>query len=173
MTDSVNILLVADEVARLTGLSVRTIRHNCAALKYPAATKGADGWIIPLTSLPEAAQARYCAAQPPDPSTTLPIILPAVTSPPSVIDSDALYLAFRQAPPKSKARATKLYEAVTAFEDLRAAGESKGRAAAYVKDNHQVDAITLWRVREAVKGQPQQLWEALLLPRYIRTHARS
>lgn len=159
------ILLIGDEAARLTGLSVRAIRHNCTIGKYPGATKGANGWMIPLCSIPPGAQARYWEEQPRTHATPF-AGLPVVATAPATIDTDALYKAYRQAPKQSKARADKLCTAIIEFEDLCVAGETKGNAAARIKINYQINQITLWRAREAVKGQPREFWEALLLPRY-------
>jgi putative transposase len=164
VSNSINTLLSVDEAARLTGLAARSIRHHCTAGNYHGAIKGADGWIIPLNALSEAAQAIYQAAQPPSVITTPPRALPIVpASPPAVLDK---HLALRQAPDKSKARAALLCAAVQTFEELRTAGESKGRAAAIVAEKHQVNAITLWRARDTVSGQAPHLWEALLLPNH-------
>lgn len=160
------ILLIADEAAQLVGLKVRTIRHNCAAGKYPGAIKDADGWIIPLTSLPPDAQKRYWDTQHATQTTAPHPALPVVITASSAIDTDALHKAYRQAPKQSKARADKLCAAIIEFENLRAAGETKGNAAAHIKINYQINQVTLWRAREAVKGQPRELWKALLLPSY-------
>lgn len=161
-----NILLIADDAARLIGLSVRAIRHNCAAGKYPGTTKGADGWVIPLGSMPEGAQAKYWEEQRRKHPKTPIAGLPFVATAPVAIDTEALHKAYRQAPKQSKARADKLSEAIKEFENMLAVGETKGDAAARIKNSHQINQVTLWRAREAVKGQPRELWEALLLPRY-------
>ncbi len=166
MLTPTTILLTTDDAVQLAGLSPRTIRHNCTVGKYSGATKGADGWSIPLSSLPEAAQVRYWAEQQPDPVSDPLADFPIVTSAPVAIDTDALYVAYRQAPLKSKARADNLCSAVIAFEELRTDGESKGRAASHISEKYEVDESTLRRAREAVSGQPRQLWAALLLPKY-------
>jgi len=159
MSSSSNTFLTANEAASLIGIAVRTIRHNCIAGNYPGAIKGTDGWIIPINSLPDAAQACYQMAQP-----------PIVINPPSLAASPSagidIHLALRQAPVKSQSRATLLSAAVQTFEELRTAGESRGRAAAIVAEKHQVNQITLWRARATVNGQPPHLWAALLLPNY-------
>lgn len=162
MCNATNILLTANEASSLVGLSVRMIRNNCIAANYHGAIKNKDGWIVPLLSLPESAQARYWAAQPPQVVSAALVL----ASPPAVIDGDLLHLAFRKAPDKSKARAALLCAAVQTFEELRKAGESKGRAAAIVAVRHKVNSITLWRARDTVSGQAPPLWEALLLPNH-------
>lgn len=166
MDVSVNTLLIADDAARLTGLKVRSIRHNCADEKYPGATKGANGWVIPLSSLPPAAQLRYWNDQPPTQASAPLAGLPVVANARAAVDADTLHLAYRRAPAKSKARADRLCAAVMEFEELLAVGESKSNAAKNIKINHEIDPTTLWRAREAVTGQPRELWAALLLPRY-------
>lgn len=160
------ILLTAEDVAQLTWLKIRSIRRNCAVGKYPGAIKGADGWIIPLASLPQDAQLYYLNKQPATQASALLVGLPVVATAPAAVDVDTLHLAYRRAPKKSKARADKLCAAMMEFEDLRAAGETKGNAATHIKINHQINQVTLWRAREAVKGHPRELWKALLLPRY-------
>lgn len=158
-------LLIADEAARLSGLSVRSIRHNCATGKYPGATKGTDGWLIPLVALPERAQAKHWEGQHRmQVAVQLPSMHVAETNDPVL--PEALFEALRRAPQKSKIRAEKLYGAVVDFEQLIAAGTAKGEATAYVVAKHSIDAATLWRARKSVNGQPRELWEALLLPRY-------
>jgi hypothetical protein len=97
MSSSSNTFLTANEAAILIGVAVRTIRHNCTAGNYSGAIKGIDGWIIPLNSLPEAAQASYQMAQPPIVINPPPLALPIVASPPAGID---IHLALRQAPVK-------------------------------------------------------------------------
>lgn len=161
-----NTLLIADNVARLIGLSVRAVRHNCAGGKYPGATKGANGWTIPVASMPQTAQVRYLEEQHTTQAGTSLAVLPAVETATAALDTDAMHLAYRQAPPKSKARADRLSSAVIEFEDLLTAGETKENAAARIKVNCEIDRVTLWRAREAVKGQPRELWAALLLPCY-------
>jgi putative transposase len=161
-------LLSTNDAARLAGLKVRTICHNCLNEKYPGATKGADGWIIPLESLPAIAQTRYNEEQ----SHAQPLAqlagLPAgiTETSPSLIDRDALFQVLRRAPPGSQSRAKNMCAAVVEFEEYRAAGTTRGEAAAYIESKHGIDAVTLWRYREAVKGHPRELWEAVLLPRY-------
>ncbi len=160
------ITLFVGDAARLTGLEVRSVRHNCSTGKYPGATKGAEGWIIPLASLPQAAQLHYleeqCHTHESVPLARLPEDATAIDA----VDVAALHLAYRRAPKKSKARADHLCAAVMEFEDLCAAGEAKGNAAACIKINHQINQVTLWRARDMVKGHPRELWAALLLPRY-------
>lgn len=166
MKSSANILLIAADAAQLCGLSVRAIRHNCVAGKYPGATKGADGWVIPLVSLPQAAQARYWEDQRPIQANTPLAGLPVVATAPAAIDADALHVAYRQAPKQSKARADNLCAAVIEFEGLRATGETKSNAEAHIKAAYNISPATLWRARDVVKGQPRELWAALLLPCY-------
>lgn len=161
MEVTTNTLLIADEAARLSGLSVRAIRHNCAAGKYPGATKGSNGWLIPLVSLPALANDKYWKEQL---RTNTAQLNDLEASNP--IDPDTLFDALRRAPQKSKQRAERLCSAVVDFEQLIAAGTAKGEATAYVVGKHNIDTTTLWRARTAVKGQPPNLWEALLLPRY-------
>lgn len=160
-----NSVIIVEEASCLTGLSARAIRHNCATGKYPGATKGADGWVIPVSALPAAVQLSYMEAEYPAQLAAPPAILPARTDNP-LLDANALHLAYRSAPKKSKERADKLAAAVTDFDDMRAAGASKGNAAAQIKSVYQVDNATLWRARKVIEGQPRELWEALLLPRY-------
>ena len=164
----VNTLLIADDAARLTGLKVRSVRHNCATGKYSGATKGAEGWLIPVTSLPLAAQRLYYDASEHQTENIAAAPLPVIATAPvtAAVDADTLHLAYRRAPAKSKARADKLHDAVIEFEELRAAGESKGNAAKIIKATREINPVTLWRAREAVVGQPRELWAALLLPRY-------
>jgi transposase InsO family protein len=142
-----------------------TIRRACIAEKYPGATKGVNGWVIPLIALPVTVQQRYMEAQHPVQVAAPPAILPALADKP-LLDADALYLAYRRAPHKSKERADKLAAAVADFEDLRAAGASKGNAAEQIKSVYQVDNVTLWRARLQIEAQPRELWPSLLLPSY-------
>lgn len=152
-------LLNAEDVARLEGLAVRSIRHNCASRKYLGATKGPDGWMIPVATLSARAQALYWSEQrghqvsSPDEKGT-------------EIDREALFLALRQAPRRSKERAGKLHKAVMDFRQLIATGMSKSEATAYVTHKHGIDDATLHRARNKVDGHTPELWEALLLPRY-------
>lgn len=141
-----------------------SIRRDCRAGKYPGATKGENGWVIPLIALPATVQQRYMEAQRPEQETAPPAIIQTADQP--LIDADALHLAYRRAPVKSKERADRLAAAVADFEDLRTAGASKGRAAAQIKSVYQIDNATLWRARVQIEGQPRELWPALLLPRY-------
>lgn len=142
-----------------------TIRRACIAEKYAGATKGVNGWVIPLTALPVTVQQRYMEAQYPAQVAAPPAISPALADNP-LLDADALHLAYRRAPHKSKERADKLAAAVADFEDLHAAGASKGNAAAQIKSLYQVDDATLWRARRQVAAQPREMWPSLLLPRY-------
>lgn len=159
-------MLIAADAAQLCGLSVRHIRRHCTDGKYSGATKGADGWLIPLASLPQAAQVRYWEDQRPT-QTSAPLAgLPIVATAPAAIDADVLYMAYRQAPKQSKVRADNLCAAVTGFEELRAAGETKSNAEANIKAAYNISPATLWRARDVVKGQPRELWAALLLPCY-------
>ncbi len=162
----VNTLLNIENAAQLAGLSVRSLCRHCAAGKYPGATKGNGGWVIPLTSLPQAAQVRYWEDQRPTQASAPLAGLPAVASAPEAIDADAMFLAYRQAPKKSKTRADNLCAAVSEFEELRAAGKTKSNAAAHIKATYNISPVTLWRARDAVAGQPRELWAALLLPCY-------
>lgn len=166
------LLLSVNQAEELTGLKERGIRKNCTSGKYPGAIKGADGWLIPLASLPQAAQDHYQNAQPKQEGTAL-AALSNVPTVHVVLDAEALHLAYRHAPPKSKARADKLFAAVDAFESLRKAGETKGSAYDGIKAEYGVNKVTLWRAREAVTGQPRELWTALLLPRYKGRAAES
>lgn len=166
MDAPVTTLLIVEDAARLAELSDRTIRHNCAAGKYPGATKGAGGWVIPVASLPQAAQVRYWEDQRPAHASGPLAELPAVAIVPAPIDADARHLAYRQAPKQSKARADILCAAVTEFEELRAGGETKSNAAAHIKATYNISYETLWRARRVVAGQPHELWAALLLPSY-------
>lgn len=158
------LILTSAEAAYWLEKHEATIRRYCSDGKYPGATKGADGWVIPLIALPVTVQQRYMEAQSPA-QMAEPATLPAMSDKP-LIDLDALHLAYRSAPKKSKERADKLAAAVADFEELRATGVSKGKAEAQIKSNYQVDHTTLWRARVQIEGQPRELWEALLLPRY-------
>lgn len=156
--------LTSEETAHFLNKDASSIRRACAAGKYPGATKGAGGWLIPVTSLPLAAQRLYYDASKHQTEMIAAAPLPVIA--PAAIDADTLHLAYRRAPAKSKARADKLHDAVIEFEDLCAAGESKGNAEKIIKATREIDHVTLWRAREAVAGQPRELWAALLLPRY-------
>lgn len=143
-----------------------SIRRDCRDSKYPGAIKGADGWVIPLASLPQAAQLHYWDTQPATQANALPARLPVVATNPAAIDADASHQAYRRAPEKSKDRADRLCAAVMEFEDMRAAGKNKSNASEIVKATSGMDYVTLLRARNVVKGQPRELWAALLLPRY-------
>lgn len=158
MDSAVNIVLSAEDAAQITGLSVRAIRHNSKAGKYSGATKLENGWAIPLTALPDAAQLKYWEAQQPE-QASHPNQAPE-------IDTNALHLAYRHAPKKSKERADNLCHAIIMFETLCSSGESKGRAADIINAECEIAPVTLWRARDTVKGHPRPLWAALLLPRY-------
>ena len=157
-------ILTSNEAAYWLNKDESSVRRACRSLKYPGATKGAEGWLIPVTSLPLAAQRLYYDASEHQTEKIAAAPLPVIA--PAVIDADALHLAYRRAPKKSKARADRLCAAVMEFEDLHAAGETKSDATARIKINHQIDPVTLWRARDTVKGHPRELWAALLLPRY-------
>lgn len=151
-------LITTEDAALYTGLEPRTIRRHCIANKYPGAVKDAEGrWIIPVPSLPIAAQTIYHRGEE---AETAP--LPVIAPPPSDIDTEALFLAYRRAPIKSKTRADTLSAAVMQFEDLINEGETKGNAAKIAG----IDYATLWRARELVKAHPREQWAARLLPRY-------
>jgi transposase InsO family protein len=166
LKSSANILLTAADAAQLCRLSVRHIRRHCTAGKYTGVIKQTDGWIIPLNSLPTAAQLQYMDAQPATEASTPLAGLPVVATVPAAIDADAMHLAYRRAPKKSKARADRLCAAVMEFEELRATGETKSNAEAHVKAAYNISPATLWRARDVVKGWSRELWAALLLPCY-------
>ena len=159
------LILTSEQAAYWLNRDESSIRRDCRAAKYPGATKGVNGWVIPLIALPVTVQQRYMEAQYPVQVAAPPAISPVLADKP-LLDADSLHLAYRRAPHKSKERADKLAAAVADFEDLHAAGASKGNAAAQIKNLYQVDNATLWRARLQVAAQPREMWPSLLLPRY-------
>lgn len=161
-------LLTSEYAAHLLGIGDRAIRKNCAAGKYPGATKEEGGWIIPLASLSAIAQTRYSEeqrhTQTPAPLAGLPAVITEAAAAP--LDQDALWDAFHRAPVKSQKRAAKLSGALLEYKRLINNGATKGKAAAHIQTVHEIDSVTLWRANEKIKRHPRQLWEAVLLPSY-------
>ncbi len=158
-----NILLITDDAARLIGLSVRAIRHKCLAGKYPGATKGANGWVIPLTSLPPAAQTQYSIAHHKSaPTENLPAVQPSALT---HHEYNGIWETYSRKSEGIKAEAQRRVKILDEYVELISLKISAGAAEDNIKQRY-VSKATLWRWKKIIVGHPRQHWEPLLAPQY-------
>lgn len=165
MDAPLNILLTTDDAARLIGLKIRTICHNCAAGKYPGATKSADGWIIPLGSMPDHAQVQYSIEHPKSvPNENLPAARPCALS---HDEYNGIWETYSRKPGSIQEEAQRRVLILDEFLALLNDRLKKTTALNIILNHHaDVSKATLWRWQKKTKGHPRQYWEALLTPEY-------
>lgn len=157
--------LTSEEAAHLLSKNPSSIRRACAAGKYPGATKGADGWAIPLLSLPQTAQAKYLIAhQKLAPTENLPAVLPGAFSHETY---NAIWETYSRKPDSIQKEARRRVDILDEFNALLNGGLKQATALNIIR-NHHADAskATLWRWQKKTNGHPRQYWEALLAPEY-------
>lgn len=188
--------LSVTEAASYLQISERAVRKACAAGRYAGATKvsgnGGDGWVIPLSSLPQAAQSAYYlklaheeAASMPNPREqaqarnrrSLELARKATAGgeyyepelQPVPVDDDEckqLWTAYDRAPQKAKQRAEHANKALFAYEKWRQAKIPKGEIGQMIREQFGISPPTLSRYLKAVKDQPRNVWVPLLIPNY-------
>lgn len=184
------------EAADCLHVSERAVRKACTVGRYAGAKKisgnGGDGWVIPLSSLPQSAQntyylslAREEAARLPDPrkqaeahnrqtltrarKTTAegqpyePKLCPV---PVNQEEYNALWAAWESAPQKAKKKAEYAMKALIVYENMRLAKVPKGEISKIVQEQFNIAPATLWRYLKAVCGQKRDVWAPLLIPRW-------
>jgi hypothetical protein len=165
LDELVNILLNAEDAARLSGLKVRTIRHNCAAGKYPYAVKSEDIWIIPLGSMPDHAQAQYWIEhRKPAPTENLPAVQPGALS---HDEYNGIWETYSRKPGSIQEEARRRVVILDEFLAMLNGGLKQITALNITRNHHaDVSKATLWRWQQKTNGHPRQYWEALLAPEY-------
>jgi transposase InsO family protein len=158
-------------VAELCGVTERHVRRLAAAGKYPDAQKrlgnGGQNWSIPLSSLPQTAQARYWLRQ------TTGIVRPDERTSLSMEERDELWKRWEKATPKCRARAEKAFAALKMYQDLPCQGFSKMAAYQTIQEQFGVCRATFNSWQEAVKGLDQGDWRPALVPDFPgRSNAR-
>lgn len=195
-SDSEMLILAADAASSL-GISGQAIRKACIAGRYQGAKKvscnGGEGWVIPLSSLPQSAQQAHimklaheesermadprvqaelwnqeslatarndtAAGKPPRKIKLRPV-------PVNQDELNTLWPAFENAPPKAKQKAKQAMAALTMFEKMELAGAPVAEINQAIREQFGISPATLWRYREAVRGQPRNAWAPLLIPRW-------
>jgi len=164
-------LLTVTQAADLLAVHEATIRTNCRKGKYPGAQKqfgnGGEGWLIPVASLPKAAQkahAKKAAAEllnkahVNEPAEVLPTV------------SDAEYALqwelFERKPGSVKDAAQKALDALLAYCELVDSGMPKETAKQAIEASHGAARATLHRAITKTKKHPRRHWLPLLCPQW-------
>lgn len=171
--DTSTLFLTVVEAADLLEEHDKKIRRNCAAGKYIGAQKqtinGGEGWLIPLTSLPKAAQKAYAKQKATEILNKSTVFDVAELTPKSPLPDDEYHQLWERYERKGgnfKERAKSTLAVVLAYHALLDAGASIGIAEKAIESSHGVSRATLRRYLDYIKGHPQYHWEPLLCPNY-------
>ncbi len=164
-------LLSVMQVAELLAVHEATIRTNCRKGKYPGAQKqfvnGGEGWFIPITSLPKAAQKAHAKKASVEllkkvGVNELAAVVPTI--------SDAEYALqwelFERKPGSVKDAAQKALDALLAYCELIDSGMPKEAAKKAVETSHGAARATLHRAISKTKKHPRRHWLPLLCPQW-------
>lgn len=168
-----SLLLTVSQAADLLVCHVVTIRRNCAAGKYAGAVKeqgnGGEGWLIPLTSLPKAAQKAYAKQKATEILAKTTVLDLAELAPKSPLPDDEYNQLWERYERKSgnfKEKARKALAVLLAYHELLETGVSIGFAEKAIESSHGAARATIRRYLDYTKGHPRQHWEPLLCPDY-------
>lgn len=159
------------KAVELTGKGISTVKRHCQEGKFPGATKtlvdGIEAWQIPIASLPIHAQKKMAEEVKAKLADRIGLV-PAAKASPALAHGEyaTLWEGYERSGATFKRMAETALDALVAFLDLLDAGFSIGKAEAEIEANFELDRITLWRHRKAVKGHPRQHWLPLLAPKY-------
>lgn len=165
--------LTVTQTAEFEDKSIRTIRDRCKNGTYKGVQKqtinGGEGWLIPLSSLPKAAQKAYAkqkAVEILDNATAYEV---AELAPKSALPDDEynqLWERYERKGGNFKEKARNALLIVLAYHELIETGVSIGYSEKAIESSHGASRATLRRYLDYVKGHPRQHWEPLLCPDY-------
>lgn len=168
-----SLLLTVSQAADLLVCHVVTIRRNCAAGKYAGAVKesgnGGEGWLIPLTSLPKAAQKAYAKQKATEILAKATVLDLAEIAPKSPLPDDEynqLWERYERKGGNFKEKARKALAVLLAYHELLETGVSIGFAEKAIESSHGASRATIRRYLDYIKGHPRHHWEPLLCPDY-------
>lgn len=169
------VLLSTVDVARLTGITERSVNRNAADGKYIGAYKmpvnGIEAWAIPLDALPPSAQALYWHEK----FTTAGLAVALFPGGSSLTPEqrEDHWKRYELATEKCQGRARKAFQAVETFNSLLRQGRKKMDAYAAVKSEFGASRSTLNEWQRAIEGLEQGDWLPALVPDLSgRTNAR-
>ncbi len=184
------------EAANCLQVSERAVRKNCANGRYKGTKKvscnGGDGWVIPLSSLPQSAQHAYSmklareeTARIIEPreqvearnEQALEMARKAATNgkslkphiqpiPINQEEYKALWAAWERSPQKAKQKAKLFMDALILYSNMQLDCVPKFEISRAIQKNFGISPATLWRKLKAVEGQSKDVWVPLLIPRW-------
>jgi len=172
-SDISSVLLTVVQTADLLEEHDKKVRRNCAAGKYLGAVKqtinGGEGWLIPLTSLPKAAQKAYAKQKSTEILAKATVFDVAELAPKSPLPDDEynqLWERYERKGGNFKEKARKALAVLLAYHELLETGVSIGFAEKAIESSHGTSRATIRRYLDYIKGHPRHHWEPLLCPDY-------
>jgi hypothetical protein len=195
-------VVVAAQICGLTPQAIRKTCASKPGFARKNREGGGSEWEVLLAALPEAAQGLYwqralAARTSPEAQHEAAVrsnqeILDRARrasaagrpvgklklNPVPIIDQaerEALWARYELAPAGTKAKAQRRLEIVLAYDELERTGVAKKEIERSLRERYAKEASppTLWRLREAVRGQDRGLWLPLLLPRWTGRSAKA
>lgn len=170
-SDSMGDAVPVQKVATLLGCSSRTITRNCVSGKlvgaFKSATNGGEGWMVPISALPEAAQRRIAheyATELAAATDMQPLRAPALAHVGS--EYQTLWEGYERKPANVKRMAEEALNVLVAYKRLLDTGVGVAFAKQAIADSHGVSSVTLWRYIKATENHPREHWLPLLCPKY-------
>lgn len=163
-------LLSIDVVSELVNKACRTIRENCVDGKYSFSQKDETGsWLIPLSSLPPIAQARYwikCARD----SRNVGNVdnLRELTEE----EEENLWSFFDESSEKLKQKAYRDAEACFAWQIMKSEGKNFQDALIEIENEYGLKHTALYDKLKAVKDYEPRNWPALLIGKWRGENAK-
>ncbi len=163
--------ILGPKAAELLGCAPSTITRQCKSGKFEGAKKapvdGVEVWQIPVASLPIAAQTKLAEEAKAAIAARVGTV-PAPKALPALVAGEyaTLWEGFERSGPVFHRMADDALNALNAFNELLDSGFTKGEAEREIKAKFDVDRVSLWRFRCAVKGHQKQHWLPLLAPKY-------
>jgi len=172
--------LTVVQVADLLRCHVATTRRHCESGKYAGAVKetinGGEGWLIPVRSLPSAAQAAYAKQFAVTLAAKTGVKAVALSLPPEPEPEKEYSLLWDRYDRKDsnfKRMAEEALAALQAYLDVKETGVSVGFAEKAIAASHGVSRSTIRRYLDFTKNHPRQHWLPLLCPQYHGGRARA
>ena len=167
---SIDPLLKIGEVAILTKKALRTIRENCTDGRFSGASKDSLGfWLIPLSSLPPLAQAKYWTKNLDEaPSGWKETELKQLPEE----EIEALWKFFEGCSEKLKQKAYRDTEACQAWQVMKTQGIHFQAALEQIKQEFGLNRTTIYEKLKRIEGYEPINWPALLVGQWRGENAK-
>ncbi|MCP5275053.1 MAG: hypothetical protein H6936_09425 [Burkholderiales bacterium] len=163
-------LLGIDIVSELITKACRTIRENCVDGKYTGAQKDSTGsWLIPLSSLPSIAQARYWIR---NASNDECLVNADSLRKLSEEQEEDLWSSFEESSEKLKQKAYRDAEACLAWQIMKSEGKHFQDALIEIEKEYGIKSTAIYEKFKIVKDYEPKHWPALLIGKWRGENAK-